>query len=367
MLYPEQAHLLFIEKKIEMTQTYRIIFLLFFAGTLSCKKGSNGGSPPPPPVPSNTFVNPLLSSGPDPWIIKQSNVYYYTHTLGNRIALWKTTKVSELKNTNPQTIWTAPASGPNSKNVWAPELHFINNKWYAYYAADDGNNVNHRMFVLENASADPLTGTWTSKGKINDPTDKWAIDGTVFENNGQLYFLWSGWEGDVNVQQNIYIAKMSDPWTIQGNRVMISAPIYDWEKIGDPDVNEGPEIIKNAAGKVFLVYSASGCWNDDYALGMLTLRNGGDPMVPADWTKASTPVFTKNPSASAYAPGHNSFFKSADGTEDWIIYHANSQSGQGCGDLRSPRMQKFTWNADGSPNFGTPVAVNANITKPAGE
>ena len=38
------------------------------------------------------------------------------------------------------------------------------------------------MWVLENASADPLEGEWKLKGKITDPTDKWAIDGTVFEN-----------------------------------------------------------------------------------------------------------------------------------------------------------------------------------------
>ena len=229
----------------------------------SCEKKSNDGGNTPPPVSSTTFANPLLTSGPDPWIIKQGPTYYYTHTLGNRIALWKTTKVSELRNTNPQTIWSAQASGPDSRNVWAPELHFINNKWYAYYAADNGNNENHRMFVLENTSTDPLTGTWVWKGKISDPTDKWAIDGTVFEYNSQLYFLWSGWEGNTNVRQDIYIAKMSDPFTIQGNRVMISTPTYDWEKIGDPDVNEAPQILKNTTGRVFLVYSASGCWNDD--------------------------------------------------------------------------------------------------------
>lgn len=341
--------------------------LLFVVGFASCEKKPNGGGGNQPPVTGNTFTNPLLSSGPDPWIVKQGNTYYYTHTLGNRIALWKTTKMTELRNTTPQTIWSAPSTGPNSQNVWAPEVHYINNKWYAYYAADDGINENHRMYVLENSSADPLTGTWVSKGKITDPSDKWAIDGTVFEHNSQLYFLWSGWEGTTNVRQDIYIARMSDPWTIQGGRVMISTPTYDWEKAGDPDVNEGPQIIKNAAGRVYLVYSASGCWTDDYSLGLITLKAGGDPMNPADWSKNASPVFTKNPSAGAYGPGHHSFFKSADGTEDWIIYHANPQSGQGCGNSRSPRIQKFTWNGDGTPSFGTPVSINTAITKPSGE
>jgi len=343
-------------------------FLLFTV--MGCGKGSDPAPVvvPPPPVAVTTFSNPLLPSGPDPWVVRKDNFYYYTHTLGNRIALWKTAKISELKDATPVNIWTPPALGLDSRNLWAPELHFVNDKWYVYYAADDGNNANHRMFVIENASADPTSGTWTFKGKITDPTNKWAIDGTVFNNNGTMYFIWSGWEGNVDGRQDLYIAKMSNPWTIEGNRVMISKPTYEWEKLGFPDVdvNEGPEILQNA-GKTFLIYSASGCWNDDYSLGMLTLSDGGDPMVASNWTKTPTPVFTKNASGLAFGPGHNAFFKSPDGSENWIIYHANSTAGQGCSDMRSPRMQKFTFNSDGTPNFGQPVSITVRQTKPSGE
>lgn len=68
-----------------------------------------------------------------------------------------------------------------SKELWAPEIHFIQGKWYFYFAADDGNNLNHRMYVLENNSADPMQGEWIFKGKVVDNSDKWAIDGDVFE------------------------------------------------------------------------------------------------------------------------------------------------------------------------------------------
>lgn len=345
------------------------LFAFFFVTAVSCKKNpSGGGGVQPPPTDNTTFTNPLLTSGPDPWVTQKDNFYYYTHTLGNRIALWKTSKMTELGNVSPQTIWSAPLGTAYSQNVWAPEVHFLQGKWYAYFAADDGNNVNHRMYVLENSAADPTTGTWTFKGKVSDPTDKWAIDATAFEHNGKSYLLWSGWQGNTDGEQDIFIAQLSNPWTITGDRVMISSPTFSWEKLGGPTfVNEGPEILKNAAGKVFLIYSASGCWTDDYALGMLTLKDGGDPLNPADWTKNPSPVFTKNPSANAYGPGHNAFFKSKDGTEDWILYHANPQPGKGCGDKRSPRAQKFTWNADGTPNFGAPVSTSTPIKKPSGE
>src|SRR5215213_408657 len=149
----------------------KILFLLVAYVTISCGKGNGGGGGTPPPnPPANTFTNPLLTSGPDPWIIKKDNNYYYTHTLGNRIALWKTQKVSDLKNVSSQTIWSAPASGTNSKAVWAPELHFIDNKWYVYYTAGSSSTdfSTQRTFVLENTNTDPLAGTWSDKGKIYD-------------------------------------------------------------------------------------------------------------------------------------------------------------------------------------------------------
>lgn len=356
-------------KSLTILKTNFLPILLLIALT-TCKKSPDTNNNPPPPPASNTFANPILSSGPDPWVIKHDTSYYYMHTLGNRIGLWKTSKMSELKNTSPQTIWSAPPNGANSQNVWAPEIHFIDNKWYVYYtagaSADDVNT--QRTFVLENSGDDPRTGTWIDKGQIMDASaDFFAIDGTVFNYDGDNYFLWSGHRGNVNDTQSIYIAKMLNPWTLASARSKISSPQYSWESAGAPPaVNEAPQILQNEDGKTFLIYSASGCWTDKYALGMLTLNEGGDPLNPADWTKSPTPVLTTNSSLNAYGPGHCTFFKSKDGEEDWILYHANPAANQGCADFRNPRMQEFSWNDDGTPNFGLPAALGLYI-KPSGE
>jgi GH43 family beta-xylosidase len=98
---------------------------------------------------------------------------------------------------------------------------------------------------------------------------------------------------------------------------------------------------------------------------MLEATAGSDLMNAASWKKSSKPVFRQAPEAGVYAPGHNGFFKSPDGKEDWIIYHANSKPGQGCGGHRSLRAQRFTWNADGTPNFGLPVAAGVEIPRPS--
>ncbi len=323
--------------------------------------------------PAATFTNPLLPAGADPWCIFKNGFYYYTHTTGKNITIWKTKSIAQLGTAQKKIVFTPPATGPFSKEIWAPEIHFLRGKWYIYFAADSGNNVDHRLWVLENDAADPLDGEWKVKGKLTTPGDKWSIDGSVYEHNKELYLIWSGWEGDINFQQNIYICAMINPWTTTGERVKLSAPKLPWETHGDLDnpndvphvsVNEGPQILASN-DKLFLIYSASGCWTEFYALGMLTASAESNLMDAASWEKSPQPVFKKNDANKVFAPGHNSFFKSPDGKEDWILYHANNKEGEGCGEFRSPRAQRFLWKPDGSPDFGIPVNTSQAIKIPS--
>lgn len=349
----------------------RIFTCLFIAASTLAAACSNKAAPTSSIISSSgdSFVNPLLPSGPDPWVLQKDSTYYYLNTFGNKIAIRATSRMSELKNATPVTVWTPPAAGGYAKEIWAPELHYLDNKWYIYFAADDSMNEHHRIYALQCSGQDPLADTWTFKGKIADTlADKWAIDASVFTYNHQLYMVWSGWPGDSNVEQDIYIARMKDPLTMDGSRVMISSPTYAWEKMGgSPAVNEGPEAIINPNGDLFLTFSASGCWTDSYSLGLLSLKKNGDPLQAGDWIKSAAPVFSSIAENGAYAPGHNGFFRSRDGKEVWIIYHANASEKQGCGDARNPRMQPFRWSADGTPSFGDPVKINTPLQKPGGE
>ncbi|PZP40312.1 MAG: glycosyl hydrolase family 43 [Pseudopedobacter saltans] len=313
------------------------------------------------------FKNPICVRSGDPWIVQKDGYYYYTYTQGSKLVLYKTKFITQLDKIVliNSTIWTPPAGEMYSQNVWAPELHELNGKWYMYFAADNGQNKNHRMYVIENTNADPTTHDWTLKGKVSDVTNNWAIDGTILDYNGQLYMVWSGWESETNnSKQNIYIAKLKDPWTIDGDRVKLSSPDYSWELHGQP-VNEGPAVLKSPDNKYFITYSASFYGSDDYALGMLSVKPNGDPMNPKDWTKSDQPVFKRNDQGGVYGPGHNGFFKSPDGKEDWIVYHARSLVGGSSNNDRNTRIQKFAWNADGTPNFGTPVSISQYLKPPS--
>ena len=319
------------------------------------------------------FTNPILDYGPDPYSTYHNGYYYYTHTMQDRLVLLKTKSLADLKNAEKKTIWIAPKNTDYSAEIWAPEFHYINGKWYVYFAADNGSNNTHRMYVLENDSKDPMKGEWIFKGKIAAQTDKWAIDGNVFTYKKQLYMIWSGWEGDTNGQQNIYIAKMKTPTQIDGDRVRISSPTQPWELYGalhddvnppQVNVNEGPQFLTHKE-KVFIVFSASGCWTDNYSLGLLTFTGKENLLDATAWVKSDQPILGQSDQTKVYAPGHNSFFKSPNGKEDWILYHANSKPGEGCGIKRSPRMQQIKWDKNGNPVIGEPVSEVTKLAIPA--
>jgi GH43 family beta-xylosidase len=291
--------------------------------------------------------NPIHEGGCDPWVYLHEGSYYYCYSRGRGISV---AKMSSLHTLVPKgtAVFDPPKWTEYSEELWAPELHYLNGEWYIYVAASDGYSSNHRMFVLKGTSQNPR-GRYEMVGQITDPSNKWAIDGTVMELNGELYFLWSGWEGDKDGKQNLYIAHMSDPCTIDSERVMISTPEHNWETVEWPDVNEGPTVLQHG-GKTFVVYSASGSWGDYYCLGMLTLT-GEDPMDPASWTKESRPVFTRRTDV-CYGPGHCSFSTAVDGSV-WMIYHGNQVSDTGW-DGRSVWIAPVTFDEDGTPHFGRP-------------
>jgi len=287
--------------------------------------------------------------------LRKDGFYYYTHTTGRNLTLWKTRDLSRLAEAESQVVWIPPAAGPNSWQIWAPELHFLDGRWYIYYTATDAahpSDLTRFVFVLENTSPDPLQGTWIDKGRIN--TQYSGLDGSVFEHRGKRYFLYSAYVGP---QSRLFISEMVNPWTLSDRQVEIARPTQAWEKYDGREICEGPQFLRGKKGKLLIVYSASACWDDNYALGLLSANEKSDLLAPVSWTKSPRPVFSKSEKNGVYGPGHNCFTQSADGRQDWIVYHAKDEANGRC-EKRSPRFQAFGWNADGSPDFGLPAPVS---------
>ncbi|WP_409468041.1 family 43 glycosylhydrolase [Streptomyces sp. HC307] len=317
--------------------------------------------PAEPTSPAVTFTNPIAEQRADPHIYKHTDGYYYftaTVPAYDRIVMRRATTLQGLSTAAETTIWTKRASGEMGAHIWAPEIHFIDGKWYVYFAAGASNDIwKIRPYVLETSAANPLTGTWTEKGRIALPLDTFSLDATTFVHNGTRYLSWAQNDPAVGSGTNIYLARMSNPWTITGTPVRISTPTHAWETVGHR-VNEGPAVIQRN-GKVFMTFSASAT-DSNYCLGLLTASASADLMNPASWAKNGQPVFKSNDATGQYGPGHNSFTVSEDGRSDILVYHDRNYrdiSGDPLNDPnRRTRYQKLYWNADGTPNFGIPVA-----------
>jgi len=311
------------------------------------------------------FKNPLAEiDTPDPSIVYRDGYYYMTFTHNGTDVMVMKSRTLDFHQAQRKVIWYPPVDTRYSANIWAPEIQYLRGKWYIYFAADDGHNENHRMYVLEADTEDPL-GTYSFKGQLTDDTDKWAIDGLVLEHDNQLYYIWSGWEGEVNIAQNTYIAAMSDPLTVSGPRILLSKPDMEWERAGGPPyINEGQAILQKD-GRVFLMYSGAGSWTPFYSLGMLTLEPGDDPLVASNWKKSKQPLLQMDDEAGVYGPGHNTFVSSPDGTEEWIVYHATSGIHDGWNN-RKARAQKIVWDEEGNPQIGKPLALDSAIPVPSG-
>lgn len=312
-----------------------------------------------------TFKNTLADfDTPDPSIAYKDGFYYMTFTHHGADIMVMKSRTLDFSQAERKVVWYPPIDTMYSQNIWAPEIQFIRDKWYIYFAADNGVNENHRMYALEAASDDPL-GEYIFLGQVTDETNKWAIDGLAMEHAGQLYFVWSGWEGDVNTQQNTYIAPMSNPYTINGPRVLIGAPDQEWERQGGPPyIHEGQAIL-HKEGRTFIFYSGAGSWTPYYSIGVLALEPGADPLDASQWTKLKQPLMTMNEEAEVYGPGHNTFAISPDGTEIWNVYHGTSGVHDGWNN-RKARAQLVSWDEDGMPILGDPLSLDTPIQTPSG-
>ena len=285
--------------------------------------------------------NPIYEpSGADPYVIEHEGVYYHCWAGGGGVKVSKAESIDKVTRDTGSLVWKAPGGTMYSKDIWAPELHYIQGNWYIYVAADDGENANHRMYVLKGTTQDP-TDKFEFVGKITDPTDMWAIDGTVLQYKDELYFIWSGWpNANAGNHQNLYIAHMSDPCTIDSERILISSPQYDWEK----PLCEGPiPLIYN--DQVFILYSGAGSWTADYCIAYLKLT-GNDPMKTKNWEKSKSPILSQRPGAKG--PGHCSVAPAEDGTP-WVIFHANLK--EAGWDGRSIWAQPIEFDKNGNPKI----------------
>ncbi len=311
--------------------------------------------------PEMVWNRPWILQRADPFVCRDGQGrYYFTASVPayDRIVLRRADTLAGLAQAQETTVWHKHASGPMSEHVWAPELHFVQGKWYLYFAAGEKDDIwKIRPYVLECEGPEPMEGPWIEKGMLRRAADDdysfeaFSLDATVFENRGKWYCVWSEKVGPGKQIANLYLAEMATPWSLACPQVLLSAPCYAWERV-DFWVNEGPAFLRHG-DRVFLTYSASAT-GACYCMGMLSAPADADLTDPAVWHKARRPVLASAPEKGLYGPGHNCFTTDEAG-RDVMIYHARTTDAIVGDPLYNPNRHAMAmhvgWDAAGSPVF----------------
>ena len=314
-------------------------------------------------------INGTITKYNEPFIIQRADPYIYRHTDGSfyftasvpeydRIVIRKSDSLEGLKDAAEKCIWVKHESGDMSKHVWAPELHFLDGKWYVYFAASRTDDIwRLRPYVLECLGQDPMNDEWVERGKIQRSDDdiysfdSFSLDATIFENKGKRYYVWAEKvAGGIGIS-NLYIARMQSPLKLETAQILLTTPDYDWERV-DIWVNEGPAVIKHD-GKIYITYSASAT-GECYCMGMLSISEDEDLLDPRAWVKEKRPVLSSSPEKGFFGPGHNSFVKLPDG-RDICVFHARTYKEIEGDPLYDPNrhamLMEVKWDSDGKPVF----------------
>lgn len=306
-----------------------------------------------------SFTNYLRKNNADPFMFYHDGFYYYTATGGTTVSLIRVANIPDVQVAPSYVIF----SPDNYTDLWSPEIHYFsadeigeqNAGWYMFVGAKEKNAEgtvasNQRQYVLKCLDGDNLLGRWGDPvtGEVNVPRKMTFEKGGYNDNalcggsspiriGGKLYITFVSEEGrgTSDFHQTINITAIKNPWTVTGTPVEICRPDYAWEKGGYwygpnadgvmtwwPQVVEGASAVYGPNGEVYLMYTGSGYWTVDYALGYLKF-NGGDPLSKSSWTKNPNPVLrrvdnlTEN---SVNGSGHGSYFTDHAG-QMWVAYH----------------------------------------------
>lgn len=314
-------------------------------------------------APQRPLHNPLLRQRADAQIFRHTDgSYYMTASVPeyDRVVLRRSRTLAGLSDAREAVLWRHLRSGPMSGFIWAPELHLIEGRWIMYFAAGPsggGEDVFRiRTYALRCDGADPMTGRWSILGQLQTPWDSFNLDSTSFVHRGTRYLCWAQREPGIETNSNLYLAPLATPLTLARRPVRLSVPELPWEIQGFK-VNEAPALLARH-GRLFLTYSASAT-DARYCLGMLTARADADIMRAESWTKSPVPVFRTSAAHHIYGPGHNSFTVDERG-RDMLVYHARDYATIKGDPLFDPnrhtRVQPIHYRADGTPDFGVPVA-----------
>ncbi|KAG7038006.1 hypothetical protein JMJ77_0009901 [Colletotrichum scovillei] len=250
------------------------------------------------------FVNPIRT-GSDPHMVYENGMYYLTSTTWTDVRITAASTIEGLKTAEPRVIWSDTTNPARACNFWAPEMHKLGDRWYTYFTASVCNS-------------------------------DWGI---------------------VLPSLRVFVLEGGEESPLSANYTLLDSivpPNYDGGML-DATVFE----IDNT--KYFLFSAVKGPISPDGA--SLWIAELLSPTECGNATMIAAPEYEWEKEDSAVLEGP---YGSPDGTQDWQVFHANLNPGDGCGTTRKVFIQPVSWT-NNTVDLGDPLPVGTEINPPSGE
>ncbi|MFG6685792.1 family 43 glycosylhydrolase [Mariniflexile sp. HNIBRBA6329] len=279
----------------------------------------------------STYSNPILGGDyPDPSIVRVGSDYYMTHSSFNYypglIILHSTDLIHWERISHALT--------QNVGSVWAPDLVFVNGKYYIYFPAGGTNWVVY---------ADSPNGTWSEP--IDLKLSGFIDPGHVVDGEGNRYLYLS--KG--------FVVKLTDDGLATAEE-----PVFNYE---------GWQFPKEWSTECFCLESPKSTVKDGYyhlitaeggtagpaTAHMVVSARSKSPYGPFENSPYNPIVHTKNRGERWWNQGHGTLVDDINGNW-WIMYHGYEKNFQTLG--RQTLMLPIEWTEDGW--FRVPEGINAS-------
>lgn len=241
----------------------------------------------------------------DPFILLHEGTYYAYGTHNpHGIEFYTST---DLKKWHYGGIALHKRDSYGKKWFWAPEVYYLNGRFYMYYTAEQ------RICV---ATSDSPAGPFKQSEKCPMTDEGHTIDNTLFiDDDGTPYLFY------VRIKHGFQIVAAeleSDFTTVKSNTTThCIKPKQRWERM-EGKVNEGPSIIKHK-GLYYMLYSGNGYKSQNYGIGCAVARD-----IRGPWKKLpDNPIFQRP--GDLVGTGHGAPFYDKKGRLHYV-FHAHNNS-----------------------------------------
>lgn len=264
----------------------------------------------------------------DPFVLHYDG-QYYAYGTGPRSADGEVFPVLQSSNLVDwvERGWALiPAEGDD---FWAPEVAFHEGVFYLYYSAHGINDNDHQLRVA--TSTHPL-GPFQDAGRTLVPDQPFTIDPHPFKDVDKQWYLFYSQdfltlEDEYRVGTGIVVDRMLNMLTLAGQPRVVIRPHADWQLFQAQRAMYGGvhdwHTIEGAAlryhyGRYYCFYSGGAWEHENYGVSYVVADH---PMGPYTIPTVAKPILC-SVSGHVIGPGHNSFTKSPDGMQEYIVYHA---------------------------------------------